>query len=200
MRKTLVIIGLFIATMSYGQRMKVQEGSIKNLKGITQFDLVFDYSDVQIPKYKSEEAFLADKVSRKEKKAKGSGERWKKKWFDNREERFAPMFIESFNKRFKNNKVQVEQNNNAAKYVMKIHTTWMYAGYNVGIVRKNAEINVEVTVYEKANPSNILLKGTYKKVPGNGAFGNDYDEGFRMSHCYAKLAKNIAGYIRKKAK
>jgi len=43
-------------------------------------------------------------------------------------------------------------------------------------------------------------KGTYKKVQGNGAFGNDYDEGFRISHCYAKLAKNVAVYILKKAK
>jgi hypothetical protein len=180
--------------------MKVSEGSIKNLKGITQFDLEFDYSDLQIPKYKSEEAFLADKVAGKEKKAKGSGERWKKKWFENREERFTPMFIESFNKRFKKGRVKVENDIEDAKYVMKIHTTWMYAGYNVGIVRHNAEINTEITVYEKANPSNILLKGTYKKVQGNGAFGNDYDEGFRISHCYAKLAKNIAVYILKKAK
>jgi hypothetical protein len=200
MKKSILLVALFIATISYGQKMKVSEGSIKNLKGITQFDLEFDYSDLQIPKYKSEEAFLADKVAGKEKKAKGSGERWKKKWFENREERFTPMFIESFNKRFKKGRVKVENDIEDAKYVMKIHTTWMYAGYNVGIVRHNAEINTEITVYEKANPSNILLKGTYKKVQGNGAFGNDYDEGFRISHCYAKLAKNIAVYILKKAK
>jgi len=200
MKKSILLVALFIATVSYGQKMKVSEGSIKNLKGITQFDLEFDYSDMQIPKFKSEEAFLANKVANKEKKAKGTGERWKKKWFDNREERFSPMFIESFNKRFKKGRVKVENDVADAKYVMKIHTTWMYAGYNVGIVRHNAEINAEVTVYEKANPSNVLLKGTYKKVQGNGAFGNDYDEGFRISHCYAKLAKNVAVYILKKAK
>jgi len=200
MKKVILLVTLFIATISYGQKMKVSEGSIKNLKGITQYDLEFDYSDMQIPKYKSEEDFLADKVKGKEKKAKGSGERWKKKWFNNRKERYVPMFIESFNKRFKKGNVKVEKDLDDAKYVMKIHTTWMYAGYNVGIVRHNAEINVEVTVYEKVNPSNVLLKGTYKKVPGNGAFGNDYDEGFRISHCYAKLAKNIAIYILKKAK
>lgn len=200
MKKTILLVALFIATISYGQKMKVSEGSIKNLKGITQFDLEFDYSDMQIPKYDSEEAFLADKISGKEKKAKGSGDRWKKKWFSNREEKFEPMFIESFNKRFKKNQVNVELDNSDAKYIMKVHTTWMYAGYNVGIVRHNAEINVEITVYEKSNSSNILLKGTYKKVQGNGAFGNDYDEGFRISHCYAKTAKNIAIYILKKAK
>jgi len=143
MKKSILLVALFIATVSYGQKMKVSEGSIKNLKGITQFDLEFDYSDMQIPKFKSEEAFLANKVANKEKKAKGTGERWKKKWFDNREERFSPMFIESFNKRFKKGRVKVENDVADAKYVMKIHTTWMYAGYNVGIVRHNAEINAE---------------------------------------------------------
>jgi len=200
MKKTIVVLSLLIATMSFGQKMKVKEGNIKNLKGITQFDLVFDYSNLQIPKYKSEEEFLKDKMALREKKAKGSGEVFKEGWFGDREKRYHPMFIESFNKRFKKGRVTIAEGNEEAKYVIKVHTTWMYAGYNIGITRHNAEINAEVTVYEKANPSNILLRGTYKKVPGNGAFGNDYDSGFRISHCYAKLGKNVAVYILKKAK
>lgn len=200
MKKVILVLSLLIATMSFSQKMKVKEGSIKNLKGITQFDLVFDYSNLQIPKYKSEEEFLKDKMALREKKTKGSGERFKEGWFGDREKRYHPMFIESFNKRFKKEQVNIAESNEEAKYVIKVHTTWMYAGYNIGIVRHNAEINAEVTVYEKANPSNILLRGTYKKVPGNGAFGNDYDSGFRISHCYAKLGKNVAVYILKKAK
>ncbi len=184
---------------SFAQRMKVKEGSIKNLKGISQFDLVFDYQDVQIPKYDSEEAFLKEKVEKKEKKAKGSGEKFKKSWFSDREKRFHPMFIESFNKRFKEGQVVVSENSEA-EYVIHIHTARLYAGYNVGIVRRNAEIDAVVTVYKKSDPTTLLLKGIYKKVQGNGAFGYDFDTGFRISHCYAKLGKNIAVYILKKAK
>ena len=180
--------------------MKVKEGNIKNLKGITQYDVIFDYSNVQIPKYDSEEAFLKDKMALREKKNPGTGEAFRKSWFNDRKERFQPKFIESFNKRFKKRNVVAYENNKEAKYVMKIHTTWMYAGYNVGVVRHNAVINAEVTIYEKANPSNILLKGVYRKVQGNGAFGFDFNSGYRISECYAKLAKNIALYIIKKAK
>jgi hypothetical protein len=195
MKKTILVFALLVATLSYGQKMKVSEGSIKNLKGITEFNLDFDYSNLQIPKAKSEEAYLNEKVEMREKKAKGSGEKFRKEWFADREERFEPKFIESFNKR---GKPQVDKGS-GAKHIMKIHTTKLYPGYNVGIVRHNAEINVEVTITEKAS-GKVLLKGTYKDVQGASFGGMDYDTGYRISECYAKLAKNIAGYIIKKAK
>jgi len=200
MKKQIAFILAFtFITFSYGQKMKVSEGNIKNLKGINQFDLIFDYSDMKIPKYDNETEFLKDKVALRERKEKGLGEKFKQTWFSDREEKYHPKFIESFNKRFKNNKVKVTENSDA-KYIMHVHTTKLYSGYNVGVWRHNAEISAEITVYSKANPDKILLKGTYKNVPGAGGMGYDYDSGYRISESYAKLAKNIAYYIRKKAK
>ena len=199
MKKSILVVALLVTTFSFSQKLKVTEGDIKNLKGIEQFDVIFDYTDVQIPKYDSEEEFLKDKMTKREEKEKGSGERFKKDWFDDRPEHYHPKFITSFNKRFDDGEVRVTENE-AAKYVMKIHTTWLYSGYNVGIVRHSAEINVEITVYSSENPDTILFKGNYKKVQGGGAFGGDYDTGYRISEAYAKTAKEFAKYIKKKAK
>ena len=195
MKKILLVLVVLVTSLSYGQKMKVMEGSIKNLKGIKAFTLAFDYSNLQIPKADSEEAYLQEKMAMREKKENGAGVRFRESWFSDREERFHPKFIESFNKRG-----NVQVNEADSEYIMKIHTTKLYPGYNVGIVRHNAEIDAEVTVYEKANPTNILLKGTYKDVQGKGAMGYDFDSGYRISECYAKLAKNIAKNIIKKAK
>ena len=201
MKKTILLVVLFVAsTVMYSQKMKVKEGDIKNLKDITAYNLIFDYSDLSIHKYDSEEAFLKDKAAKREEKEKGLGEKFKKTWFSDREEFYHPKFIESFNKRFDEKRMVKVSKGEDAKYVMKIHTTKMYAGYNVGIVRHNAEIDAEVIIYEKGNPSNILLQGTYKDVQGNGAMGYDFNSGYRISECYAKLAKNIALFILKKAK
>ena len=197
MRKHLVLALLVVTATTYAQKMKINKGDIKNLKDISAYTLEFDYSDVQIPKYDSEEDFLADKMAKREEKEAGKGEEFKKSWFADREERYEPKFIESFNKRFEDGEVVASKD--AADYTMKIHSTKIYAGYNVGVVRKNAEIDATITIYETANPSNILLEGTYKDVQGYGAMGNDYNSGYRISECYAKLAKNFAGYIKKKA-
>ncbi|MDB2606583.1 hypothetical protein N9Y48_02255 [Zobellia sp.] len=198
MKKFLVMTFLVVSATTYAQKMKVNQGDIKNLKDVSSYTLEFDYSDLQIPKYDSEDDFLADKMAKREEKESGKGEEFKKSWFADREERYEPKFIESFNKRFDDGEVRVSMDE--APYTMKIHTTKIYAGYNVGVVRKNAEISATITVYETANPSNVLLEGTYEDVQGYGAMGNDYNSGYRISECYAKLGKNIAGYIIKKAK
>lgn len=198
-KQALLIAFIMVAFVGFAQKMKVKEGSIKNLKGITSYKLEFDYSDLQIPKFDSEEDFLAEKMAKREEKEAGAGERFKKSWFRDREERYEPKFVTSFNKRFKEGEISVGREKTDAKYIMKIHTTKLYPGYNVGVWRHNSEIDATVTVYEIGNPSNVLLSGSYKDVQGSGAFGNDYDSGYRISECYAKLAKEFAKFIKKKA-
>ena len=191
---------LLSTVIIYAQKMKVSDGKFKNLKGIPTYNLEFDYADVQIPKYDSEEEFLEDKMAKREEKEAGTGEKFKKSWFADRAEKYEPKFIESFNKRFEATEVRVDKDFAAAKYTIKIHTVRMYAGYNVGVVRRNAEIDAIITIYETENPSNVLLTGKYSKVQGNGAMGYDFDSGYRISECYAKLAKNIAKGIKKVSK
>ena len=187
-------------TVSFAQKLKVESGNIKNLKGISEFQLEFDYSDLKVPDYDSEQDFLKDKMAKRDEKEAGSGQKFKESWFSDRENRYEPKFIESFNKRFEDGEVSVGKDKTNSQYAMKIHTTLLYPGYNVGVWRQNSKIEAVITVYEIANPSNVLFSGSYTKVEGYGAFGNDYDSGYRISEAYAKLAKEFAYYIKKKAK
>lgn len=198
MRKSIVLAFVMVSSLAFAQKLKVKDGDIKNLKEITVYNLEFDYTDVQIPKFDSEEDFLADKMKKREDKEAGGGEKFKKSWFGDREERYRPKFTESFNKRFDDDQISVGVNPDA-KYTMNVHSTRIYAGYNVGIVRKNAEVDAIITIFETANPDNVLFMGEYTRAQGNGAMGYDFDTGFRISECYAKLSKTFAGYIKKKA-
>lgn len=193
------IVALLCVSMLFAQKPKVLEGNWKALKGIEEFNLVFDYSDLEIPKYDSEAEFLKDKMAKREKKKAGAGEKFKKSWFADREARYEPKFIESFNKRFKHGEVRVDRKLTNAAYTIKIHTVFMYAGYNVGVMRQNSKISAVLTVYKKSAPNDVLLAVQYKKVEGWG-FGNDYDSGYRISEAYAKLAKVFAANLKKKAK
>ena len=67
-------------------------------------------------------------------------------------------------------------------------------------MRQNSKIEATVSVYKTGEPTNVIFSGNYTKVEGNGAFGMDYDSGYRISEAYAKLAKEIAANIKKKAK
>ena len=201
MKKQLsIILLLFCTTLMVAQKAKVQEGDWKNLKGITKFNLVFDYSNVEIPKYDNEEEFLKDKMAKRDEKNPGSGEKFKKSWFADREDKYEPKFIESFNKRWKNKEVQVAYDLPDAEYTIKVHTTFLYAGYNVGVVRKNSKVDAVLTVYKNDDPDTVVFQVKYTRAEGNGAFGNDYDSGYRISEAYAKLSKTFAAHLRKKTK
>ncbi len=198
-KQPLIIFALLITSFAFAQKSNILEGKWGNLKNITKFNLVFDYSNLEIPNFESEEAFLKEKMQMREEKKQGDGERFKKSWFADREDRYEPKFIESFNKRWSKNEVEVDKDLEEVQYVLNIHTTFMYAGYNVGAWRQNSKIDAILTVYDIKNPENILFKVKYTKAEGNGAFGNDYNSGYRISEAYAKLAKTFAAELKKKA-
>ena len=201
MKKQFTLLFVFVCTtFLFAQKAKVQDGSFKNLKGITAFNVVFDYTDVKIPKFKSEEEFLKEKMEKRDKKEPGSGEVFKKSWFADRTDQYEPKFIESFNKRFDEGKMNIDRGLDSAEYTMKVHTTSLSAGYNIGISRKDAMIDAIITVYKNDNPDKAILVVKYTGAVGAGAHGYDYDSGYRISECYAKLAKTFAKTIYKKAK
>lgn len=190
-----IYISLFIiliTTISFGQKkMKVLEGDIKNLNGINRFDVNFDYTNMQIPKYDSEEAYIEEKVAKYIKKGKEDvSEIFKKNWFDDREKKYEPKFIESFNKRFENGEVSVSKNGEV-KYMIEVQTLILQPR------RKKTFITAEITVYAKENSDKILFKVIYKEVIGSGAPGYSYYMNYRISESYAKLAKLFAYHINK---
>ena len=191
-----ILVVLFSTTIMFSQKVKVTEGSFKNVQGISSFNLEFDYSDLMVPKYDSEEEFLADKMKKREEKKPGDGERFKKAWFSDREAKYEPKFIESFNKRWGDGEVKVGMDE-GSEYTMKVHTTLMWAGYNVGIVRKNAKIEATISIYKNDDPSKLLVSANYTKVEGGGAMGYDFDAALRIGEGYAKLSKTLAKNIRK---
>lgn len=196
--KKAVLLLLLVSSAAIAQKMKVVSGDFKNLAGIKEYNLAFDYAGVTVDKFKTEEEFLADKMKKREEK--GKDEDFKTSWFADREKRYEPKFIESFNKRFDDGAVKADKGLTAAKYLMTVKTIWIHPGYNVGISRSNSKITTEITISEAANPSNKLLVVNYDKAEGAGAMGYDFDSGYRISESYAKLAKEFAADIKKKAK
>jgi len=202
MKKVLVLAVLLASSMMSAQKMEVISGDFMNLKGISEYNVTFDYSNIKVDRV-SEEEFLADRMKKRE--GNGNDIKFKNSWFADRENRFEPKFIESFNTRFKKGAVKVAKNLTTAKYTMDVKTTWVHPGFNVVIMHNSSLINTVITVFETANPSNVLASIKYDRSPGKGKFAGplgflDYNSGYRISEAYAKLAKEFASHIKKKTK
>ncbi len=184
---------LFMATLSYAEKVKEVSGNLNILKGITKLNVQYDYSHLDVGK-KSEGEYVKEKKDSYNEKEAGKGDKWAANWVADRKSRFEPRFEQEFNKISEPMKVGSNPNE---KYTMIIKTLFIEPGYNVGITRKNAYIDVEVWIVETANPTNVVAKLTCEDCPGGTFGGFDFDSGERLKESYATAAKGLAKYFNK---
>lgn len=188
MKNHLLSLLLVLVFISANGQEKVLKGSFKELRGITSYNVVFDYTGQKIAHFDNEEDFLKDKMGKRNGE---KAEEFKRRWYDDRENKYEPAFIAYFNERMKG-KATVAKDA-LKKYSILIKTNWIYPGYNVGVVAQESKISAVMTVYETANPDNILLEVEYDKSIGIAPDHekNAYDSGDRIAGAYEKLAKNF---------
>lgn len=202
-------LSLFLILFSvnlFSQGIEILEGNFSNLKGISAYNLIFDYSNLRVPHYDSEKDFLNSKVQEYNKIENGKGEKFKKNWFTDREKYYEPEFIERFNYYLKKANVKVGKdldmvdytNLNAVDYVMEIHTVNLHTEYNNDVNMANSIITVNISIYNSNEPNNILLKVRYYEV-NSGAYKN-VNQDTKISKSFGQLGKLVAVDIRNSLK
>lgn len=199
--KNLKIYALAIALVSSGvisAQKWITGKDLSYLKGQKEILLQFTYDNMTVGKT-SEGEYVKEKVGDYNKKEAGKGDAWAKAWAENRATTYEPKFEELFNKSA-GEKLSGSRKNTSAKYTLIVHTTRTEPGFNIGVMKKNAEGDFELMIVETANPSNVLSKGVLMRVPGSQFGGYDYDVSSRVKESYAKAGKMIGGKLAKATK
>jgi hypothetical protein len=126
----------------------------------------------------------------------GKGDKWKVAWKDDRASRYEPKFETLFNEYASKKGLTGKRNVTDAQFEMNIHTTFTEPGFNIGITRKPAYIDLVITFKNKSSGEEVAVMEV-NNCPGRDAFGYDFDTGYRLEEAYAKLGKSLAGYILK---
>lgn len=185
--KHLLVLTIMLMTSTttlLAQRIKTLSGDAKEIASETKLNLVFTYENMQVGKFDKEQEYLDSKAADYNKKEAGRGDKWKESWVGDRKARFEPQFVELFQK---HNPLAVG-NYPDAKYTMTINTSRTEPGYNIYITRKNAEIDLEITITETSSKREVV-KYSVKNAPGRTFGGYDYDSGTRIEEAYAAAGK-----------
>lgn len=194
MKKLLIVTLVFFSTIGYSQKVKI-EGNLKFLKGEKSIKTEFDYSQMGVGKFEKERDYLDKRKGELEEKEAGRGEKFETAWFADRKDRFEPQFRELFAKHSSMSSV-----GEGAKYGMIVKTVFTEPGWNVGVMRVPAFINLEVLFFELSAPDKIIAKVFMSKIPGRDAWGFDFDTGTRLQEAYAKGGKELGQLIVKQNK
>jgi hypothetical protein len=199
MKKTIILfIGILFFSAGSAFSQKLKSGDVKVLKGQTSISLQYDYSGMAVGKYKSEQEYITEKVAEMNKKKAGSGDEWAGKWTEDRSLRFQPMFEKNINEVLDKFGVKCGEKAGNAKYTLIIHTTFTEPGFNSGVgFRKNANVNLMVTLAETANPGTPIATIEMKKVESVNMMGYDYDTGTRIQSCYDRAGKELGSFLAK---
>jgi len=194
MKSTHLIIAFvlfLIPALVCGQKIKEKEGNVKDLKGLTAVKIEYDYSGLGVGKFEVEQEYIDDKVAEMNEDEAGSGDKWKEAWFNDRPTRYEPKFEELFSKNadFLESGQDVE-----SEVVMLVHTTFIEPGFNVGVARKPAYIDLTVSFTRNGQ---LVAELDLIKSPGTGGAGFDFDTGWRIAEAYAKAGKSLGKYLDK---
>lgn len=187
-----VILTLYSAD---GQKIKAADGDINKLTNVSEYNLVMEYSEnLKIPNYESETDFLDFQFKKKEALEKGLGKRFKADWFENRNKVYRPEYIKAFNAfTLKKRQVRIIEDEET-KYTMVVKTFLIYPGYHVEVWYEHTKLEITLTIFETANPENILYSSEIIHAEGRG--GSTDKE--RISTAYLNLGTYLSKYFHRK--
>ncbi len=172
------------------QKIKVTEGKLAELKGISELSISYEYSDLGVGKI-TEQEYIDKKVNDKNEDEAGTGDMWKESWFNDRPTRYEVKFEELFSKYASG----IQSGKDVSAEVnMLVHTTLIEPGYNIGISRRPAYINLTVSFVRNGE---LIISMEVLKSMGQDAMGADFDTGWRISEAYAKAGKSLGKYLTK---
>jgi hypothetical protein len=193
-RLTMLSFVLLLAGRGFGQKIKLEEGDLSPLKSEKTLAFAFTYDSMLMggKGHQTEAEYVAKKTEEYNKKTPGKGDEWAKAWKDDRETLYEPGFTKEFEK------YGGLQPDPKAKYTLIFKTTFTEAGFNIGIMRHNAEISGVAWIVETSNKSHVIAKISVTKSPGGSFFDNDFANNERISTAYSEAGRGLGYFIKGK--
>lgn len=203
MKKIAVLALLFVTSLTFAQKVKVEKGDFKALKGQTEVNVVFDYSKLQLLKENLTEAqYVENRVKELNEKNKGNGDIWKKKWEGAKSMIWNPKFLEIANAVSSKEKTGISfgEDLNSAKYTLIVEAVWIFPGWDIGMMKQPAKVTTRIKLVETANKGNVLGEVFSEHAPGD-QWGNNFSNESRIGEGFAKTAKTfVAKFVAKDVK
>lgn len=212
MKKTsfFIMIGLILFSASQLSAQKLKSGDLSVLKGQKIINIAYDYSKMEVGKFKTEEEYVKKGTDDRNNKKPGTGDDWAAKWNSGKTEKYKPAFEESFNEQviacgF------IVKTDPAATYTLMVHTNTLEVGVETVVMgsAKSAAIELVVDLVESSSPEKIIAtiemeakpKSNMRMSVGGVPVNKEvYDPTLRVAECYETAGKQIGKMICKELK
>ena len=192
--KYLPLIIIFIGLKVSAQSVKFDKKSLSFLKSAKEIQVEFIYDSLKFDSNKiTEGAYLDKRIIRLDKDENKDSEAWIKAYHNSKKNDWQEAFVNMLNKKLKLSKKDIEFKLDAKnpEYKLIVNTTWMYLGYDIGVISEPAKLKLDFAFIDYNDPKKILSKLFIKRASGNNK-NIDNDSQFphlkRVARSYEKSA------------
>jgi len=196
-----LLMGFLVFAGSTVFSQKLKSGDLSVLKGQKVINIQYDFSKMKVGKYVSEEEYISDGTSDRNKKKAGSGDEWATKWRSDKNERFQPKFETNLNGKLNNCGLEGKPNTADAQYTMIVHINGLEQGFQSGVgPSRPASIDLLIDIVDTKAPDKSLALIAYPKCQSVNMMGYDYDTGSRVMSCFDRAGDDVGKLICKNLK
>jgi hypothetical protein len=193
--KTITIAALlFFSFTVSAQEVDLTKGDLSILKGETSINIELTYEKMAIGDFNKEADYIKKRIEELNTKEPGTGDKWAVEWEEQKKNYFGDKFILGFTKQ---NKMT---NSKDAKYTLIFNTKALEPGYQVGISKRNAGVDGNVTLVETAKRDKKLAVLYVERAPETKWRGAAFDAKSRIGDAYYMDGQKVGKFIEKNTK
>jgi len=185
---------LFSSLTGLAQEVDLTKGDLSILKGETTINIELTYEKMSVGDFSKEADYIKKRTEELNAKEPGTGDKWAVEWEEQKKNYFGDKFILGFTKQ---NKMTYSKD---AKYTLIFNTKALEPGYQVGISKRNAGVDGNVTLVETAKRDKKLAVLFVERAPETKWRGAAFDAKSRIGDAYFMDGQKVGKFIDKNNK
>ena len=185
---------LFAMFNCFAQEVDFTKGDLSFLKGETTINIEFTYEKMSVGDFNKEADYIKKKIEEQNAKDPPNGDNWAAEWEADKKIFYGDKFILGFTKQ---NKMSFSKD---AKYTLIFNTKALEPGYQVGISKRNAGVDGNVTLVETAKRDKKLAVLFVERAPETKWRGAAFDAKSRIGDAYYMDGQKVGKFIEKNIK
>lgn len=185
---------LFCSFTSFAQEVDLTKGDLSILKGETSINFEFTYEKMSVGDFNKEADYIKKRIEELNTKEPGSGDKWVIEWEDQKKNYFGNKFMLGFTKQ---NKLTFSKD---AKYTLIFNTKALEPGYQVGVSKRNAGVDGNVTLVETGKKDKKIAVLFVERAPETKWRGAAFDAKSRIGDAYFMNGQKVGKFIDKNIK
>ena len=185
---------LFAMFNCFAQEVDFTKGDLSFLKGETTINIEFTYEKMSVGDFNKEAEYIKKRIEEENKKDPPNGDNWAAQWEEQKKNYFGDKFILGFTKQ---NKMTFSKD---AKYTLIFNTKALEPGYQVGISKRNAGVDGNVTLVETTKRDKKLAVLFVERAPETKWRGAAFDAKSRIGDAYYMDGQKVGKFIEKNIK